>query len=264
MSTPILNWGRDVKEYGFGLLRNVPIGLEIPLTPTLRGDADKHSMTADRVIGAISSMFGILYTYSNKATRRHIQNLYPCDGDEYTQLGSSIVELEWHVEDACHVHRPSWLVLLCLRGDETVVTKVVRACDLQLPETIVRDLRELQFKICVDETFVGDKQPQYLMCPILSGPEHAPNIVFDPAYTSCVDVRQEDLLRAVSKSAELVQWRHALIKGDLLVLNNQRVVHARTAFQPRKNGSDRWLKRALLLEGELSTFLRSGFLPSNG
>ncbi len=35
----------------------------------------------------------------------------------------------------------------------------------------------------------------------------------------------------------------ALRPGDLLVLDNRRAVHARTAFTPRFDGTDRWLQR---------------------
>ena len=35
----------------------------------------------------------------------------------------------------------------------------------------------------------------------------------------------------------------ALEPGDLLMVDNRRAVHARTAFRPRYDGQDRWLQR---------------------
>ncbi|NBT21304.1 MAG: hypothetical protein EBT17_04190, partial [Actinobacteria bacterium] len=35
--------------------------------------------------------------------------------------------------------------------------------------------------------------------------------------------------------------------GDLLVIDNDRAVHGRTPFVPRYDGTDRWLKRALVV-----------------
>jgi len=35
--------------------------------------------------------------------------------------------------------------------------------------------------------------------------------------------------------------------GDLLVIDNDRAVHGRTAFTPRYDGTDRWLRRALVV-----------------
>jgi alpha-ketoglutarate-dependent taurine dioxygenase len=38
-----------------------------------------------------------------------------------------------------------------------------------------------------------------------------------------------------------------LADGDLLVIDNDRAVHGRTPFIPRYDGTDRWLKRALVV-----------------
>jgi alpha-ketoglutarate-dependent taurine dioxygenase len=35
--------------------------------------------------------------------------------------------------------------------------------------------------------------------------------------------------------------------GDVLVIDNERAVHGRTPFVPRYDGTDRWLKRALVV-----------------
>ena len=46
------------------------------------------------------------------------------------------------------------------------------------------------------------------------------------------------------------RWAEAralvLEPGDLLFLDNRRVIHARSAFTPRGDGTDRWLQRALI------------------
>jgi hypothetical protein len=38
-----------------------------------------------------------------------------------------------------------------------------------------------------------------------------------------------------------------LADGDLLVIDNDHAVHGRTPFIPRYDGTDRWLKRALVV-----------------
>jgi hypothetical protein len=38
-----------------------------------------------------------------------------------------------------------------------------------------------------------------------------------------------------------------LATGDLLVIDNARVVHGRTPYEPRFDGSDRWLQRSLVV-----------------
>jgi L-asparagine oxygenase len=51
----------------------------------------------------------------------------------------------------------------------------------------------------------------------------------------------EALRTAASRSIEEV----VLESGDLLVLNNKTVIHGRKPFQPRYDGTDRWLLRAM-------------------
>jgi L-asparagine oxygenase len=48
---------------------------------------------------------------------------------------------------------------------------------------------------------------------------------------------------AVRRSTEHV----ILQSGDILVIDNRRAVHGRTPFNPRYDGTDRWLKRALVV-----------------
>jgi len=46
---------------------------------------------------------------------------------------------------------------------------------------------------------------------------------------------------------KLVTKRVVLSDGDVLVIDNDRAVHGRTPFVPRYDGTDRWLKRALVV-----------------
>jgi L-asparagine oxygenase len=39
---------------------------------------------------------------------------------------------------------------------------------------------------------------------------------------------------------------HALRPGELLIADNRRVVHARSAFRPRFDGAGRWLLRTMV------------------
>ncbi|MGA0208053.1 MAG: TauD/TfdA family dioxygenase, partial [Ilumatobacteraceae bacterium] len=52
-----------------------------------------------------------------------------------------------------------------------------------------------------------------------------------------------ELHRAVQSSTKHV----VLQRGDVLVIDNHRAVHGRTPFTPRYDGTDRWLKRSLVV-----------------
>lgn len=252
-------WRDQVRERRVGLIRNLPLDQLLPATPTVRYAADDLSMLADSVIGTLSALFGTVYTIEGKGTGRHIHNMYPVIGDEYTQLASSSkVELEWHVEEAFHPARPCWLSLLCLRGDSEAATTVARARDLQLDPDTARVLRECRFKLRIDETY-GDRAPsEYVFTSVLNGPVNDPEIILDPAYTVFEDDVETEVVAAVGRAAEQVHGRFTLSPGDLLVFDNRRVVHGRTSFLPRLDGTDRWLKRVFVLNNEMWTSRLSG------
>lgn len=265
----IHKWSDRAKELKIGLIRNLPIDSFLPTTPTAKHAVEHMSMLADSVIGTISALFGTVYTIEGKGSGRHIHNMYPVPGDEYTQLGSSSqVDLEWHTEEAFHPARPDWLSLLCLRGDVEAATKVARAKDLRLEPDVLQTLREFRFKLRIDETYTvddahtGDTSIAYVKTSVLTGANTDPEIVLDPAYTIFEDETEIDAVEAVAYAAERVQQEFTLTNGDLLIVHNRRVVHGRTSFRPRMDGTDRWLKRAYILEASKWTSrLKNGVIP---
>jgi L-asparagine oxygenase len=256
-------WGRHVKEMNVGLIRNLPIDADLPATPTTRHSADEISMLADRVMGIISALFGTIYTIEGKGTGRHIHNMYPVIGDEYTQLGSSsMIDLDWHVEEAFHPARPTWLSLLCIRGDIAATTKVARVLDLQLQEDARRTLQQPRFKLRIDETYNEKILPKFVTTCVLTGPVTDEEIILDPAYTIIEDDVEASALAAIGSAAEQAHQRFTLTAGDQLVFNNRRVIHGRSAYLPRMDGTDRWLKRAFILESpEWLSRLSNGVIP---
>jgi L-asparagine oxygenase len=67
------------------------------------------------------------------------------------------------------------------------------------------------------------------------------------------DQDADDALRALGRAVEQMQTSIALDAGDLLVVDNTVAVHGRTPFEPRFDGTDRWLQR---------TFVVSDLTPS--
>lgn len=258
----IITWRNDVLTKKAGVLGNLPIDEKLPDTPTTRGILDHTPLFADSVIGTISVLFGTLYTFEGKTTNRHIHNIYPIFGDEYTQLGSSKVALEWHVEDGFHPERPDWVGLFCLRGDTKAETRIARAKDLMLQVDYVEEARNHIFKLRIDDSFNTETHSTYIPTYIISGAKDDPEIVFDPAYTLVEDDKDVLILNAVSKSADEVQCSVTLSSGELLFFDNRRVIHGRTSYNPKMDGQDRWLKRVLITsKAQLIGKLNNGTIP---
>jgi hypothetical protein len=82
--------------------------------------------------------------------------------------------------------------------------------------------------------------------PVLWQTENGPTLRYDPAYTP-LDEAPADYRAAYDRlTAELerVSVAVALEPGDVLVVDNDLVVHGRVPFRARYDGTDRWLKRA--------------------
>ena len=55
-------------------------------------------------------------------------------------------------------------------------------------------------------------------------------------------------LSALHHAVKHTTQQVVLAAGDILVIDNHRCVHGRTPFAPRYDGTDRWLKRALVVQ----------------
>ena len=265
LPAPVYRWRDMVTAQSVGLLRNLPIDDVLPETPTVNYAADNLSLLADTIVATMASLFGTLYTIDGKGMGRHIHNMFPVLGDEHTQLASSSkTALEWHTEEAFHPARPDWLALFCVRSDFQATTRVARARDLHLDLEVVRILRQPIFQLEIDETYTKMSTSKVVVSSVLVGPEENPEIVFDPAYTVFENDAQSSAVRAVATAATNVCHCITLLPGDLLVLDNRRVLHARSSFVPRMDGTDRWLKRAFILtRSEWTSKLRDGLIPFN-
>jgi L-asparagine oxygenase len=242
-------WAHAVQRTHIGLLRNVPVGDDLPPTPKFKGEIDRLPLAADAALGLVAALFGEIVTFEGKVTSRQIHNVYPAQDEEpFSQLGASSSQLDWHVEDGFHPDRAEWLGILCLRSDPQVTTWVARAQDLDLNGDDWSALREEPMILIVDDSF----GPPYCGRPfermLITGPLSDPEIAFDPPYTHFRNEAERMLCQRVSAAAERAKIALSLEVGDVLLLNNRHVIHARSSFAPRFDGSDRWIKRALVAE----------------
>jgi L-asparagine oxygenase len=81
---------------------------------------------------------------------------------------------------------------------------------------------------------------------ILDGPKGDPQMRFDPLYTGAAndeDNAATAALESLHQKLKTAAITTVLRAGDLLIIDNRRVAHARTPFNARYDGSDRWLQR---------------------
>jgi Fe(II)/alpha-ketoglutarate-dependent arginine beta-hydroxylase len=257
---------------GYVIVSGYPIDQEkIGKTPTHWQDPAAKATTREEEIALvlIGSLLGDLFGWTTQQGGRLVHEVFPIKGHEHEQLGSSSTELlTWHTEDAFHPCRGDYLVLLCLRNTQRASTTVGTFAAQRLSEAERAQLHAAQFTIRPDESHLPKNRPlapgepipedvdagyarieamneQPDAIPVLFGPPEAPYLRLDPYFMNDLDAETPAAaaLRSLIAAIEVDMRDVVLEAGDILCLDNFRVVHGRKPFVAAFNGNDRWLKR---------------------
>lgn len=232
----------------------------IPATPMITTHGEEMIPDAYNVLRTIASRYGFIVGYKQEQRGLRIQHVLPNPKTEYGQIStSSKTELKLHTETAFHPYKPDHIFLLCLRGDQnapttyatvsTIVDKLLYKFDA---EDVVDELQLPNFETSLDDSFMVDGTPNSkFVMPIL-------RLVGDPRRTDAPWHMTYDhhLMRGLTPGAERALQvleeaisesieEYALDAGQLLIINNNTVIHGRKPFQARYDGTDRWLLRAM-------------------
>ncbi|MFC8345070.1 TauD/TfdA family dioxygenase [Streptomyces sp. NPDC057280] len=235
---------------GLFVLRGLPVDDEaIGLTPSHWSTAGNAGALHDVVLLLLSTVMGTPLAWEGQQDGRFVHNIVPSPGHEAEQTGaSSRVLLSPHTEDAFHPGRAHLLVLGCLRNPDAVATT---AASIRRVELDVQDQKLLSLPvlpILPDDAYAEaqgyDGTPPPV--PTVWQSPDGPTLRFDPAYTPLDEAPEEHRAAYGRLEAELsrVSVAVALTPGDVLVVDNDLVVHGRVPFKARYDGSDRWLKRS--------------------
>ncbi|MFC6023651.1 TauD/TfdA family dioxygenase [Plantactinospora solaniradicis] len=238
---------------GMLVFSGLPVG---PLPPT---PVDNTSHLGERTLLArIQALFneflGHMLAYEAEGAGRLFQDMVPARTGATSQTSlSSSVELELHTEQAFSQLRPDYLSLACLRGDPGAQTYLMTAADLaaRLDHAELALLREPRWTTGVDESFRmggqrfvhGDVRGPM---PIMSGSDDDPFIVLDQDLMHGIDPVAQQLLTRVIALYPILRHSHVLDAGEIMVLDNARVVHGRSPFRPRFDGTDRFVVRSFV------------------
>ncbi|MCU1389701.1 MAG: L-lysine 3-hydroxylase, partial [Ilumatobacteraceae bacterium] len=75
-----------------------------------------------------------------------------------------------------------------------------------------------------------------------------PRMVFDQDLMVGIDEEAEDALSDLGFALGHHHTSVVLAPGDLLIIDNSMVVHGRSPFAARFDGTDRWLQRAFVVD----------------
>jgi hypothetical protein len=245
------NFRHRGNAHGALLLRGLPIddGALGPTPENWDGVCNtKPSWETEAYLLAVASVLGEVFSFERQHGGQLVQNMVPVAEDAYTQKGTgSKVFLEWHTEDAYDRLRAEFILILCLRSDPSARTALVHAADIDVSHEHRECLSQPRFHIGVDPASGGSGRPEDgPLIPLLTyGPDGDVTIRLDTDQVAPVEGDAEAaraleaLRRAIPAAAQYV----TLDSGDLLIIDNRRTLHARTAYEPRFDGTDRWLQR---------------------
>jgi L-asparagine oxygenase len=206
----------------------------------------------------IAAVLGDQCGYAPELGGAIMQDIVPVPGHEDAQRSTgSTAALDIHTELAFAPDgaRADYVAVLCLRGDHDraagTTVSPVDASLARLPEPVTAVLREPRFRTSVDQSFLaglGAAEPIWVgPIRVLSGPAGRSRVRADFAETEGLDRQAARALAALRAAAEAAAVTVVLEPGDLLLFENDRAFHGRTAFSPRWDGTDRWLLRTSIM-----------------
>lgn len=209
----------------------------------------------DVLMVLLAKVYGVPFGWVGQQQGRLVNNIVPSLGHEYEQAGaSSATLLEPHTEDAFHPGRCHFLLLAGMRNPDGVATTLSSVRDVELAPAEWIVLANPTLPILPDTSYEANRAVADSVPVDLAGSPAVATVWvrddgvclrYDPAYTPLDDAPRQYRQAYAHLTAELVRKRHTVVAkpGDLLVIDNDIVVHGRVPFTARYDGTDRWLKR---------------------
>ena len=241
----------------FLLIKTIPMS-ETPETPNGNKYKIGETTILAKVQAILVSAIGDMIAYEAEGNGHLFQDVVPLKSmeTEQTSLGSN-AELEIHTEQAFSNLKPDILSLACLRGDPNAYTHIFPVAEIIKNTTAEEQqiLREPLWYTGVDLSFKLNNTTKtgssYFIegdirgpMPIISGPENNPKLDFDQDLMRSPDPRAKEMIKKIINLYYQHKLRHNLTPGEIILIDNNRAVHGRSAFSPKYDGKDRFLIRS--------------------
>lgn len=194
------------------------------------------------------SYMGDIIAYESVGEGCVLQDIVPVKPDKGKP---NIDSTEIRTEQAFSTYRPDIVSLACLRSDPNAWNYIlpVKTLLAHLTPQEIELLYAPLWKIGVDESFL----PRDRECvegnirgpiPILSGEDRQnPFLRFDQYLMVGITEEADEMIPKIVE----IYYKHriaiALQPGDMLILDNRKVIHGQSAFSPKYDGTDRFLVR---------------------
>lgn len=233
------------EAFGFDVM---PLIESITTPPGLPVPYSKENEILDEEILKYASNWGKPFGFAKEQGGKLVQDLFPIKKNETEQISSSSkVDLEMHTETAFHSHAPRFVLLFCVRGDKNAGTTFSALDDIMndIHSEDADILSQELFVTTVDKSFLdeGEQDAEINTSVLRNGGNE---MVYD---RTAMRGTTEEAQEALDRFGELVSKHKRTVyleTGEIAVIQNWCVAHGRTHFQPRYDGTDRWIKRVML------------------
>lgn len=205
------------------------------------------------IVALIGEPFAFLHQHGGKL----IQDLYPVEGLEFTNSSLNSKVLGFHTDDSSllECYRPEGLALYCQRNGQTR-TLSIESQDLvdalnRFDPKYIKVLQEPRFNLTSPQSFSLFSGKRIVTEPrrLIEEDSFGYKLAFSAYGVNAVegDREAENALVAMKQLLTLSELHKSfqLKPGEILILSNSRVCHARTSIE---NNKDRWLQRCLFRE----------------
>ncbi|OTA19597.1 clavaminate synthase [Xenorhabdus beddingii] len=220
-------------------------------TPNHWKDVYNTNSNYDYYCCLMSSLFGDVVGFSDLQEGKLVQEIFPIKKDSDKQLGTGSVDLLLHTEDTSLDYRADYIGFMCIRNNYRIPTSVSVPDFAKLSAKTVTLLKKNTFRIFNDRPCLSkeERDENYTICPLLTGDGKETYMRYDPLYLDKAALNTEDLEAVAELEAltEATVFDLVLTPGEIAFIDNYRCAHGRKAYQPRFDGTDRWLKRTQIL-----------------
>ena len=232
------------------LIKNLPIPVEIKTPPNNLSNIGETTCFA-RCQALINQYLGEMVSYEAEGNGHLFQDMVPNEALKETQtsLGSSF-ELELHTEQAFSKLKPDFLCLGCLRGDKQAKTYYLNVKEIfnKLPLDSLVSLGKELWNIGVDLSFIMNGCQGDLRGPLAIFKNE--ELIFDQDLMIGIDENAEKIKKEIIE-IYLQHRNHVILReGEMLIMNNKKLVHGRSDFVPKFDGEDRFIIRSFIHENK--------------
>lgn len=221
-----------------------------PPTPTSLSEHYDGPYYGEAILALIGQIDGKLQKLSHQHDGRVFHDVMPVQTyrDQQTSA-SSDVTLEMHTELAFVDNPPEYFMLFCVRQDQERIAETHLYDSRFALDTLTLDqysqLTTHSYRFSLDANVTDNLKENEELVPIF---DRATSrlLRYDIDLYQPVGQEHNEAFNSLTQALLDMRISVRLKSGQLILVDNKRIVHSRSRFKANYNGKDRWLKRALV------------------